>query len=280
MADKTKAELEKENVEISDQLIELQKKYDQVNNDLARLNDAGLHDLSWYQREIDRLSKKLATTESNLKGYEEKKRLQEIEADVIRQDKERIQKAELLPYNQSEHTRFRLRDRPSKLNIMGTPDGPVFDLGVDLSYFSGPVQIEAHIIIEMAQSIGMLTVEESEKLRADLAFSKAKNEQAAQLATELTDGISVLTDKFYADLDSVVYDDDPSSETDYLDESSESDSGNGTESSADNGADKADGQADGDNSGEKSDGVSDDSGNADDSDDGYGKLLNNNEFGL
>jgi hypothetical protein len=139
---------------------------------------------------------------------------------------------------------------------------------VDLSYFSGPVQIEAHIIIEMAQSIGMLTVEESEKLRADLAFSKAKNEQAAQLATELTDGISVLTDKFYADLDNVVYDDDPSSETDY--EESES---------VDSDVDKTDGQADGDNSGEESDGVSDDSGNADDSD-GYDKLLNNNEFGL
>lgn len=258
MADKTKAELEIELASVKDE------------NDL--LKAAGNHDLSWYQKEIDRITKELDGTKADLKSLKEKEHIQAIEAEVIAADRERETKEELVQYNQNEHTRFRLRNRPSTRNIFGGVDGPVFDLGVDLSFFNGPVQIEAYVIVEMAQSIGMLTVEESERLRADLAFAKAKNEKAALLATELTDGISVLTDKFYADLDSVVYDDDPSSETDNLDEPSESDSGNGNESKSDSGSAKDNGQADGSNSQPESNGVSDDSGNADDSDDGDAEL--------
>jgi hypothetical protein len=261
MADKTKAELEAENKELSDKLIA-------AHEDLDKFSEAGLHDLSWYQREIDRLNKDLEVTKADLKSTKEKEHIQKVEAEVIANDRKKEADQELVQYNQSEHTRFRLRERPSRLNIFGTPDGPVFDLGVDLSFFNGPVQIEAYVIVEMAQSIGMLTVEESEKLRADLAFAKAKNEKAALLATELTDGIAVLTDKFYADLDSVVYDDDPSSETDNLVESDKSKN----ESDSDSGSAKDSGQADGDNSKPKSDGVPDDSGNADDSDDGDAEL--------
>ena len=262
MADQTKAELEAELKESKAKLAETEKKTTELTGVIASYESAGLHDLSWYQKEIDRLTKLNEVTEANLKGLKETKHREEIDGKVIKDDAKREKEQELVQYNQSEHTRFRLRERPSRLNIFGTPDGPVFDLGVDLSFFNGPVQIPAAVIVEMGQSIGMLTVEEAAELKENLAYSNAKNEKAALLATELTDGIAVLTDKFYADLDSVVYDVDEDS--DGSTKESASDSGNANHNDSD--SPKNDGQTDGDNSKPKSDGVSNDSGNADDSD--------------
>lgn len=262
MAEQTKAELEAELKETKAKLTEAEKKNGELAGTITGYESAGIHDLSWYGKEIDRLGKALEVSEANLKGLKEKKHREEIDGKVIKDDAKREKERELVQYNQSEHTRFRLRERPSRLNIFGNPDGPVFDLGVDLSYFNGPVQVPASVVVEMGQSIGMLTVEESEQLKENLAFATAKNEKAALLATELTDGIAVLTDKFYADLDSVVYDDDEDSDGEPKE--SAPDSGNANVNDSDSA--KNDGQADGDNSKPKSDGVSNDSGNANDPD--------------
>lgn len=259
MADPTKAELEAE-------LKEAKAKVTELAGVVTSYESAGLHDLSWYQKEINRLSKALEVSEANVNGLKEKKHREEIDGKVIKDDTKRAHEQELVQYNQSEHTRFRLRERPSKLNIFGTPDGPVFDLGVDLSYFNGPVQIPVGVIVEMGQSIGMLTVEQATKLETDLESSELKNKKAALLASELTDGISLLTDKFYADLDSVVYDVISFPNEDSVGEPEESASDSGNTNDDDSDSAKNDGQADGDNSGSGSDGVSDDSSNADNSD--------------
>lgn len=259
MADQTKAELEAELKETRSKLEAAEKKNGELAGTITDFESAGIHDLSWYQKEIDRLTKALEVTEANLKGLKEKKHREEIDGKVIKEDQKKEKERELVQYNQSEHTRFRLRERPSKLNIFGNPDGPVFDLGVDLSYFNGPVQIPADVIIEMGQSIGMLTVEEAEKAKADLEASETKNKKAARLASELTDGISVLTDKFYADLDSVVYDDD----SDDSIEPKESETHFGNANDTHTNPDEIDRQANGDHSVEGTSGVSVDSDYAD-----------------
>jgi hypothetical protein len=155
-------------------------------------------------------------------------------------------------FNQSEHTRFRLLESPTTRDIFGDVVNPVFDLGVDLSFFSGPVQIPVGHVIEMATSIGMLTLEQASDLKDTLAVSTAKNESAAILGTELTSGISALVDKFYDDLASVtaIVDASESDEPEESGKLSEESGDNESESNEDSG------QADVDNSGEGSDGVS------------------------
>jgi hypothetical protein len=236
-------------------VVELEAELASIKEENELLKSAGNHDLSWYQKQNDDLQKKLDLANSAAYAAKEKEHLQKIEAEVLKADEVKTKERELAQYNQSEHTRFRLLERPNRLNIFGTPDGPVFDLGIDLQYFTGPIQIEAYVIVEMARSIGMLTVEQAEALNKELAESKAKNEKAATLGSELTSGISALVDKFYADLGSVAIAGDVSVETE-----SKADSGS---VEPDHKLDETDGQANVDNSGEKPDGVSDATGNAD-----------------
>lgn len=234
----------------------IKEQLEAANEKIKAYEEAGLKDLSWYTKEIDRLNKENSLLKGDLQSRKEKEYVLKRERATIKKDQEAELAHTLGMYNQSAHTRFRLLDRPARgLDIFGNPDTPVFDLGVTLDYFSGPVYVPAQVVIEMAQSIYMLTVEDSEKLRQELAFSKAKNEKAAVLGTELTDGISDLVNRFYTDLDSLVVDSSDDDEGE-----SESD---GKSNGADGKSDENSGQADGDNSVEKSDGVSDDSGNAD-----------------
>lgn len=54
--------------------------------------------------------------------------------------------------------RFRVIDKPVYATelINNTPDGPVFDLGIELEMYHGPVYIKVEHIREMATKIGMV----------------------------------------------------------------------------------------------------------------------------
>jgi len=236
---------------------QLKEKLDLVMQENTLLKSAGNHDLSWYQKELDTKDKKLTLAEAEINSLKQKRQLDEIEKETIANDRAKEEEQTLGMFNQSEHTRFRLLESPTVRDIFGDVVNPVFDLGVELLHYTGPVQIPVGHVIEMATSIGMLTVEEVEKLQEKLAVSVAKNESAAILGTELTRGISDLVDKFYGDLDSVTAIVEESDEADADDASGESEKSPANESNAD----ETGGSADGDNSLENSLGVSNDSAN-------------------
>lgn len=258
MSDETKTETEtNENETLTKPQLLEKLEVIQAENDL--LKSAGNHDLSWYGKEIERLTREKEEKDAIIKGWESRKHEQEREAAILLEDKKKEEERQNAHYKQTEHTRFRLLDRPSIRDVYGDTIYPVFDLGVELVMYDGPVQVPAHFIQEMAESIGMLPVAEAERLREERDFAKAKNEHAARLGTELTSGISQLVDKFYLDLDSVTSDAVPESES-----STENKSGTADDNSE---SGKTDGQANGDNSGKKSDGVPSNSGNANDGND-------------
>jgi len=236
---------------------QLKEKLELVTQENTLLKSAGNHDLSWYQKELDTKDKKLTLAEAEINSLKQKRQLDEIEKETIANDRAKEEEQTLGMFNQSEHTRFRLLESPTVRDIFGDVVNPVFDLGVELSFYSGAVQIPVGHVIEMATSIGMLTVEEVEKLQEKLAVSVAKNESAAILGTELTRGISDLVDKFYGDLDSVTAIVEESDEADADDASGESEKSPANESNAD----ETGGSADSDNSLENSLGVSNDSAN-------------------
>lgn len=222
------------------------------------LKQAGNHDLSWYGKEIDRITRENEELKAVVKSNEARKHEQEREAAVLLEDAKNKEERERAQYVQTAETRFRALTRPTIRDIYGDTAYPVFDLSVELMDYRGPVQIPVHVVIEMGQSIGMLTKEQAEEVKQELAFSKAKNEKAALLGTELTGGISALVQQFYIDLDNIA---DTSADEGKADSAelgkSDSDSGK---------SDETNGQANGANSGEKSNGVSSDTSNADDAD--------------
>lgn len=235
---------------------ELEKTQEQlklVTEENELLKQAGNHDLSWYHKEAAEKDKKILALDAEVKSLKEKRVMEDLEKETIANDQAKAEELTAGMYNQSEHTRFRLLESPTVRDIFGDVINPVFDLGVDLSFFSGPVQIPVNHVIEMATSIGMLTIEEVTELRDQLAVSTAKNESAAILGTELTSGISALVDKFYDDLASVtaLVGNAESFEPEESNGEPESDGNNKS------GADETSGQTNVDNSGEGSDGVSD-----------------------
>ena len=258
MSDETKEEVNENEKLTKAQLIE---KLVIVEEENDLLKSSGNHDLSWYAKEIERKDRALEEANATIKGWESRRHEPERENQVKLADAAREEELLKRQYDnhQSPHTRFRQYDRPNQRDIYGDTAYPVFDLAVDLQFYSGPVQIPVHYVLEMAESVGMLPVEETKKLREELAFAKAKNEQAALLGTELTSGISVLVNRFYVDLDNIA------STSDVADETKSAESENADNNSSESNEDS--GQADGTNSDEKSNGISSGTGNANNGDD-------------
>lgn len=95
--------------------------------------------------------------------------------------------------------RFNLLEKPTAYPfadiVNNTPEGPVFDLGVDLEMRDGVVYIKAEHVQEMAEQLGMLSEEEATELRAEVAQLKLE-------ATMLPEKI----DRFQNGLDALVRD--------------------------------------------------------------------------
>lgn len=80
--------------------------------------------------------------------------------------------------------------------ITGTPEGPVFDLGVDLEYYSGVAYVKAEHVIEMAKVLGMSTIEETATMREHIATLEARESQLPAHVERLINGIRDCVDNY------------------------------------------------------------------------------------
>ena len=240
MADKTKADLEEE-------LRVVRHHLDEANKENQLMKEAGGMDLTtWHSRikdqeaEIERLKQEVKLRDERMNEWK-------LEQKAKEQDAKAKHERETRPY-QTEHTRFRLLPGPYLRDIFGNVGVPVFDLGVTLDHYSGHVDIPLDVVVEMAQSIGMLTADQADELNKQLETEKAKNEAAAQLGSILAGGIHNLVGDFHSSLDSVGIpanpqghtdgtDSDESAESAGLDDSDAADADAGNDGDADNGVD-------------------------------------------
>lgn len=207
MAEPTRSEILAEKKELEKELEELKSENESIKADLEKSphsNDAN------YEREIDRLQKKSEKAESELKALREKteqeQRERETIADDIRREEERRLAQFGISVTQNEHTRFRISPKPPRgqRDIFGDPESEVVNLGVELQDYNGGLYVPVSVIIEIGQSIGMLTKEQAFDLNEELNKTNAKVEATGALSQELISGITARVDHFYSSLDSVI----------------------------------------------------------------------------
>ena len=74
--------------------------------------------------------------------------------------------------------------------VTNTPEGPVFDLSVDLEYYSGVAYVKAEHVEEMAHTLGMITKVEADELRAKIAHLEKVQETLPDHVESLLHGIN------------------------------------------------------------------------------------------
>jgi len=84
-----------------------------------------------------------------------------------------------------------------------TNPGRVFDLSIDLEGYNGSIYIKVQDIVEMARTIGMLTVPEVERLRAENAELRRQINKLPAVQEELKSGLDDLVAQFFASLNSI-----------------------------------------------------------------------------
>lgn len=119
-------------------------------------------------------------------------------------------------------SRFLLWEKPLAhpyfdLVTRDTSPGQVFDLGVDLSSYDGSVYIKPEHIIEMARTLGMLTKDDAQKLRAENAELRRQINKLPRVQEELKVGLDDLVAKFFASLNSLDSSSDDSKRTESQD---------------------------------------------------------------
>jgi len=81
-----------------------------------------------------------------------------------------------------------------------TDPGPVFDLNIEMQDYTGRVYLALPTVIEMAQSLGMATIEEADAMRAEIAELKKQINRLPSAQENLKSGIDSLVSEFLADL--------------------------------------------------------------------------------
>ena len=81
-----------------------------------------------------------------------------------------------------------------------TDPGPVFDLAVELSDYSGSVYLRVDTVIEMARVLGMATTAEVSVLKAHIDSLESQIGKLPQAQEELKNGLASLVSKFHTDL--------------------------------------------------------------------------------
>lgn len=201
MADKTKAELLEE--------------IERLNETNEQLQNSPLATDANYQKEIQRLTVKAEKAESEVVRLKEKAATEKRDRETLANDRKVAEERKLKQFEelppQNGESRFRMFPKSTGANrdIFGDPTSPVFDMRVNLRNYTGGIFIPVAVVIEAAQSIGMLTKEQSDSIKSELADTTAKVESAGAIAQELVDGISSCVDRFYSDLGNVVASDDP-----------------------------------------------------------------------
>lgn len=94
--------------------------------------------------------------------------------------------------------RFVLLDKPASHPfsdiVLGTPEGPVFDLSVDLEYYSGVAYLKAEHVEEMAHTLGMVTKAEADELRAKITQLEVEKDSLPPHVESLVHGIGAVID--------------------------------------------------------------------------------------
>lgn len=85
---------------------------------------------------------------------------------------------------------------PFKDIVNGTPEGPLFDLSVDVNNFDGVVYVKVEHIEEMAHMLGMITEAEANALNERIAELEAENEKLPDEVEELVNGIAGLVSRY------------------------------------------------------------------------------------
>lgn len=97
-------------------------------------------------------------------------------------------------------TRFVLVEKPltfpHKDIVTGSPEGPLFDLSVDLHNYDGVVYVKVEHIEEMAHVLGMITKEEAEALYVRIAELEAESKKLPDEVEELVNGIAGLVSRY------------------------------------------------------------------------------------
>lgn len=100
--------------------------------------------------------------------------------------------------------RFTLLEKPNAYPfadlVNNTPEGPVFDLGIDLEMRDGVVYIKAEHVQEMAEQLGMLSEEEADALRNENASLKAIADTIPEKIERFKNGIDALVRSYHDDL--------------------------------------------------------------------------------
>lgn len=90
--------------------------------------------------------------------------------------------------------RFILHDKPAAYPftdiVTTTGEGPVFDLSVDLEFYSGVAYLKAEHVEEMAHTLGMVTKVEADELRAQIAHLEKVQETLPAHVESLLHGIN------------------------------------------------------------------------------------------
>lgn len=96
--------------------------------------------------------------------------------------------------------RFILMDKPMASPfsdiVTGTPEGPVFDLSVDLEYYSGVGYLKVEHVEEMAHTLGMITKVEADALLRRIEELNAEVLNIPREVESLKDGLSELVADF------------------------------------------------------------------------------------
>lgn len=169
---------------------------------------------SWFAREITGEKAKRATVEAELdalktKVLKEARERMANAADAEREEKERIAAIrKTVRLQQTQHTRFRVMERSpaGQRDITGDPTTPVVDMRITLNRYSGGLYIPVTFLVEIAQSLGMLTASQSTELLQNVEDSNARANVSTTLAKELKDGIDNLISEFNSKLATVVSD--------------------------------------------------------------------------
>ena len=174
---------------------ELEAQLAEVQEENAKLKEAGNHDLSWYNHTIKKLEEENDLLKSDIQAQKNKLIIERQERATALKDAEEADRIEGLPW-QSPFASFKVLSKGINRDLWNDSGRPVFDTGVDLENFTGVVYLPVSKVIEMGRSIGMLTKEDSDQLIESYRKEKAKNEFAATEGKELIRGIAELVDRF------------------------------------------------------------------------------------
>lgn len=112
-----------------------------------------------------------------------------------------------------ESGRFSIHERPMAFPhteiVNNTPDGPVFDIGVDLDMRDGVVYIKVEHVIEMAEMLGMATKDEVAALKDRIKELTAEVEVLPDRIGVFENELSELVDRFRTSLSDPASSDNP-----------------------------------------------------------------------